>query len=80
MAHILLTYLNPPTNTHPPTTHHHPPTNPPQVVSRAHRMGATQPVHVEILAMANTAEHVGGGGGAEVGVRGVGMGDGGGCN
>jgi SNF2 family DNA or RNA helicase len=30
-----------------------------QVVSRAHRMGATQPVHVEIMAMAHTAEQVG---------------------
>jgi hypothetical protein len=27
-----------------------------QVVSRAHRMGAMAPVHVELLAMRNTAE------------------------
>jgi SNF2 family DNA or RNA helicase len=27
-----------------------------QVVSRAHRMGAAAPVHVELLAMRNTAE------------------------
>lgn len=32
-----------------------------QVVSRAHRMGAKQPVHVEVLAMAHTAEQVRGG-------------------
>ncbi|KAI8470158.1 MAG: SNF2 family N-terminal domain-containing protein [Monoraphidium minutum] len=27
-----------------------------QIISRAHRMGATQPVHVEVMAMADTAE------------------------